>query len=103
MKTQNIIAAIILTLSTVTVSFANAPGRMLTFKDSLGRDLTMPVKEEVAVDVLPFEIAAEFQKARWENANRIIDLSTMTRPEGDAMDVDIDLRAVYESLKTEIE
>lgn len=101
MKTQNIIAAIILTIATVSVSLASSPGRVLTFKDALGRNFTMPVKEEVAEDVIPYEIACEFQKARMEDVNRVFDLSSMTKPEQDANDIDIDLKEVFESLKNE--
>lgn len=99
MKAQNIIIAVILTITTATVSFANAPCRMLTFKDAMGREMFMPVKEDVAPEALPVEVAAEFRKARNEAVSQIFDLSSMTKPEQDVQDVDIDLDAVFKSLK----
>ncbi len=103
MKTQNIIAALVLTIATVSVSLASSPCRVLTFKDSFGRNFTMPVKEEVAEDTVPIEIAREFQKARMEEVNRVFDLSSITKPEQDVNDNDIDLKEIFDSLKNERE
>ncbi len=80
MKTRMIITAAIIIISS-TFSFAGSKERTLTFRDALGRTLTMPVMTEEATEAVPFDTKAEFNRIRSMDASRVFDLSQMSKPE----------------------
>ncbi|MFO7978032.1 MAG: hypothetical protein R6U64_05180 [Bacteroidales bacterium] len=95
MKTKLIFAALLFVF-TATFAQANSSKKMLHLVDSFGRHLFMPVQADEAPEALPFDAADIFHRTRMADVNKIFDLSTMTKPEADADDIDIDLKAVYE-------
>ena len=74
---------------------ANSPSRVLTFKDSFGKILTMPLMEEKEKEeAFPFDQQKVFHKAALENASRIIDISGMSKPEAEVDDIPAELRNI---------
>lgn len=74
---------------------ATAPKRVLTFKDTFGRILTMPAIEETAQEeAFPFDQPAVFKKAQLETINHIFDISAMSKPEAEVDDIPAELRNV---------
>ena len=96
MKTRIIITAAAILFS---VSLANAGSkeRTLSFRDALGRTLSIPVMEEKA-EATPFDTHAEFSRIRTSNINQVFDISQMSRPETDEA-LPFDLDAVLKSIK----
>ncbi len=96
MKTRTIITAALILFSVV---FANAGSkeRTLSFSDSLGRLLTMPVMIEIAEET-PFDTQSEFNRIRTNHVNRLFDISEMNKPE-EAEPLPFDLDAVLETIK----
>ena len=94
MKTKLIITAALIFAASFLAS-ASAPKRMLTFYDSMGRKLSMPVKAEEEIDVSPFDSQAKFKSLRSSEVNRTFDLSDITKPEAEDTDVPFDLEYIY--------
>ncbi len=94
MKTKVITTALFLMFFS-TMIFASAPNRMLTFQDSYGRTLTMPVVSEEAYEVnLPFDLNDVFKRTRLEEVNTTIDISGMIKPEPEVNDIPDNLKDV---------
>lgn len=96
MKTRIIITAAIIIISSTGI-FAGSKERTLTFRDALGRTLSMPVMTEEA-ETVPFDTQAEFSRIRSEYANRVFDLSQMSKPEEEEP-LPFDLQEVFHSVK----
>lgn len=94
MKTKLIITASLIFAASLMAS-ASAPKRMLTFYDSLGRKLSMPVKAEDETEVFPFDSQAEFKSLRSIEVNRSLDLSGITKPEAEDTDIPFDLEYIF--------
>ena len=79
MKTRMILTAAVLFVS---LGFAQASSkeRTLSFRDALGRTLSIPVAEELA-EPTPFDTSAVFSSIRSSYVNQVFDLSGMTKPE----------------------
>lgn len=96
MKTRMIITAAIILISSTGI-FAGSKERTITFRDALGRTLTMPVMVEAAEEV-PFDTKAEFERIRSADASRVFDLTQMIKPEEEEP-LPFDLQEVFESVK----
>ena len=66
-----------------TASFADGLNinRTLTFKDSFGRILTMPLMVEEALEDTPFNHTMILHEAKSDRNTRIFDISNMSRSE----------------------
>ena len=95
MKTRIIITAAIIFISSTGI-FASSKERTITFRDSLGRTLSIPVMTEEAEKV-PFDTKAEFSRIRSTDASRIFDLSQMSKPEEEEP-LPFDLKEVFNSI-----
>lgn len=74
---------------------ATAPKRVLTFKDTFGRILTMPAIEETAQEeAFPFDQPAVFKKAQSETINQVFNISNMSKPETEVDDIPAKLKNV---------
>lgn len=92
---KKLIFATALIIFATTFANATAPKRLLTFKDTFGRILTMPAIEEVAQEeAFPFDQPAVFQRAMSETINQVFDISKMSKPETDVDDVPVELKNV---------
>lgn len=96
MKTQVIIATVLLTLISLTA--AASPQRFLTIYDTNGHALIMTLQTEEGTDCLPFNLKEEFNKAVKADASRIIDLSGMLSPEKEVNDAPFNLQQIYREL-----
>ncbi len=96
MKTRILITAAALLFS-VSIASADSKQRTLTFRDSLGRTLTMPMLLEEANDSAPFDTRAEFMRLRANNASRVFDISPMLTPEKEE-ELPFDLDEVLNSI-----
>ncbi len=96
MKTRIIITAAAILFS-VTMANAGSKERTLSFRDALGRTLSIPVMEEKA-EATPFDTQAEFSRIRTSNINRVFDISQMSKPEAEEA-LPFDLDAVLKSIK----
>ncbi len=94
MKTKLIITAALI-FSASFLASASAPKRMLTFYDSMGRKLSMPVKAEEEIEAFPFDGQAEFKSLRSMEVNRTFDLSGITKPEAEDSDIPFDLEYIF--------
>ncbi len=90
-----LIFATLLFVFTATFAQANSSKKMLHLVDSFGRHLFMPVQADEAAEALPFDVASVFHRIRMAEVSKVFDLSTMTKPEAEADDIDIDLKAVF--------
>ncbi len=79
MKTR-IITAAALILINVTMANAGSKERTLSFRDSFGHILSIPVLEEKAEET-PFDTKNEFNRIRTNNVNRVFDISQMSKSE----------------------
>jgi hypothetical protein len=74
---------------------ATAPKRVLTFKDTFGRILTMPAIEETAQEeAFPFDQPAVFKKAQSETIDQIFDITRMSKPETEVDDIPVELKNI---------
>jgi hypothetical protein len=74
---------------------ATAPKRVLTFKDTFGRILTMPAIEETArEEAFPFDQPAVFKKAQSETFNQVFDITHMSKPETEVDDIPAELKNI---------
>ncbi len=96
MKTKIFITAAAILFS-INLATAGSKERTLSFRDALGRTLSMPVMEEKA-EASPFDTQAEFSRIRSNNISRVFDISTMSKPEV-AEELPFDLDAVLKELK----
>ncbi len=96
MKTRMIITTAIIIISS-TFSFAGSKERTLTFRDALGRTLTMPAMTEEATEAVPFDTSAEFSRIRSLDANRVLDISAMIKPE-EEQPLPFDLDKVFKAV-----
>lgn len=97
MKTRILITAAIIFIST-TLAIAAPKERTITFRDALGRTLTMPVINEEAAETAPFDTRAEFSRIRSNDINRVFDISQMSKPEKEE-ELPFDLETVFNSAK----
>ncbi len=97
MKTRILITAAAILFS-VSIASADSKQRTLTFRDSLGRTLTMPMMSEEATDTAPFDTRAEFMRIRANDASRPFDISTMLKPEREE-ELPFDLDDVLNSIQ----
>lgn len=95
MKSKHIAAAIFFVLASAFTLESSAKGT-ITMVDAMGRVLTMPVKGEEAAVEFPFDTTFEFHCARIQQVNNTLELSNMIKPEKDADDITIDLKAVFD-------
>lgn len=93
MKTFAIIATAIILLTTASVQAAPSK-HMLTFKDALGRTLTMPEFVEEAIDELPVNHNEIVKQAKAESAAQIFDITGMSRQETFVNDIPESLEGV---------
>ncbi len=92
---KKVIFATALIIFATTFANATAPKRVLTFKDTFGRILTMPAIEEVAQEeAFPFDQPAVFQRAKAETINQVFDISNMSKPETEVDDIPVELKNV---------
>ena len=77
------LVAITAALLISTASFADGlnKNRTLTFKDSFGRIMSMPLMTEEAAEEMPFDQTEIFNEVKSERNTRIFDISNMSRPE----------------------
>lgn len=79
---------------------AGSPSRLLTFKDSFGKILTMPVMEEKEKEeTLPFDHEAVFAKAQSEIINQVFDVSSLIKPEQEVDDIPAELKDLLQGKK----
>jgi hypothetical protein len=97
MKTRIIITAAIIFFTT-TLSVAGPKERTLTFRDALGRTLSLPVITEEAAETAPFDTRAEFSRIRSNAINQVFDISQMIKPEKEE-ELPFDLETVFNSVK----
>lgn len=97
MKTRILITAAIIFFST-TFAIAGSKERTLTFRDALGRTLSLPVITEEASETAPFDTRAEFSRIRSNDINRVFDISRMSKPEKEE-ELPFDLETVFNSVK----
>jgi hypothetical protein len=92
---KKLIFATALIIFASSFAHATAPKRVLTFKDTFGRILTMPAIEETAQEeAFPFDQPAVFQKAQQENINQVFDVSKMSKPEAEVDDIPVELKNI---------
>ena len=92
MKTLAILTTAVLIMISGLVQ-ASAPSRTLSFRDAMGRTLTMPVKvEQPFEEDFPFDDEAVRKEFRLERAYAQIDLRPITKPEPEADDIPESLR-----------
>ena len=96
MKTRSIITAAAIIFS-ISLASAGSKQRTVNFRDSFGRILTMPMKEEVP-DSTPFDSGAEFNRIRQADSQTIFDLSEIIKPEKEE-DLPFDLEEVFQTVK----
>ncbi len=96
MKTRILITAAAILIS-VTMANAGSKERTLSFRDALGRTLSIPVMEEMA-EPIPFDTKAEFSRIRSNHVNRIFDISQMSKPEEEEP-LPFDLDAVLKTIR----
>ena len=90
---KKVIITTALIILAATFSPAAAPKRLLTFKDALGRVLTMPAIEETAVEeAFPFDQKAIFDSILTRRNNQVFDISKMSKPEEDVDDIPAELK-----------
>jgi hypothetical protein len=79
---------------------ANSPSRVLTFKDSFGKILTLTVMEEKEKEeTLPFDHEAVFAKAHSEIINQVFDVSILIKPEKEVDDIPAELKDLIQARK----
>lgn len=93
MKKLAIIATALILITTVSVQALPAR-RVLTFKDALGRTLTMPEFVEEAIDELPVNHNEIVKQVKAESAAQVFDLSHMSRQETMVNDIPAGLEGV---------
>ncbi len=96
MKTRMIITAAIIIISS-SISFAGSKERTLTFRDALGRTLTMPAMTEEATEEVPFDTQEAFSLIRSMDASRVFDISAMSKPE-EEQPLPFDLDKVFKAV-----
>ncbi len=96
MKTRTIITAAIILFSVVTAT-AGSKQQTITFRDSLGRTLSIPLVAETE-EAVPFDIQAEFSRIRTIEVSRIFDISQMMKAEKEE-ELPFDLDKVFQSAK----
>ncbi len=96
MKTRMIITAAIILFSVVTAT-AGSKQQTITFRDSLGRTLSIPLLAETE-DATPFDTQAEFKRIRASEVSRVFDISQMMKAEKEE-ELPFDLNEVFQSAK----
>ncbi|MEE4177097.1 MAG: hypothetical protein V2I46_06255 [Bacteroides sp.] len=92
---KKVIFTTALIILATTFSQAAAPKKLLTFKDALGRVLTMPAFEEAAEEeAFPFDQKAIFDSIQQERNNQVFDISRMSKPEEEVDDIPAELKGV---------
>ncbi|MBW6499545.1 MAG: hypothetical protein K0B09_14240 [Bacteroidales bacterium] len=92
---KKLIFATALIIFASSFAHATAPKRVLTFKDTFGRILTMPAIDEAAQEeAFPFDQPAVFKQAKLETINHIFDISAMSKPEAEVDDIPGELRNI---------
>lgn len=91
MKTIAILATALL-ISTASFADSVSTKRTLTFRDSFGRVLSMPMKMEEAQEELPFNHADVLGQIRAGHSNQIFDVSGLSNPENGVDDIPASLR-----------
>ena len=90
---KKVIFTTALIILATTFSQAAAPKKMLTFKDALGRVLTMPAFEEIAEEeAFPFDQKAVFDSLQAQRNNQVFDISRMSKPEETVDDIPAELK-----------
>lgn len=93
MKTLIAITAALI-ISTASFADGLTTKKTLTFNDSFGRILSMPLMIEEATDEMPFDQTEIFNEVKSERNNRIFDISGMSRPES-AEEIPAELKQVF--------
>ena len=79
---------------------ASSPSRLLSFKDSFGKILTIPVTDEKEKEeTLPFDHEAVFAKAHSEIINQVFDTSSLIKPEQEVDDIPAELKDLIQGRK----
>ncbi len=97
MKTRIIITAAAIIFS---ISLANAGSKQstLTFRDSFGRVLTMPMMAEETPDSTPFDTKAEFSRILSDRSQSVFDISALIKAEEEE-ELPFDLDQVLKNTK----
>ena len=97
MKTRIFITAAAIIFS-ISLASAGSKQRTLTFRDSFGRILTMPMMAEEVPDSTPFDTKAEFGRIRSAGVQNVFDISGLIKPEKEE-ELPFDIDQVLKSIK----